>query len=184
MNNFTGKLIISPPSVKGNFWQKSVILVTEDHEKGSVGIVLNKPSQTSIEDFARQYDIRLFGPLNGMIHVGGPVNVRNFTMLHTNDWACENTLKINRDFSISSSDNLLTRISTGDAPRRWRLFVGLCGWQPHQLLNEFEGNPPFNHDTSWLVAKATKELVFQYDVTEQWTYSLEKSGEEFAQTVF
>ena len=54
MNNFTGKLIISPPSVKGNFWQKSVILVTEDHEKGSVGIVLNKPSQTSIEDFARQ----------------------------------------------------------------------------------------------------------------------------------
>lgn len=182
--NFTGKLLIAPPSVKGNFWQKTTIFVTEDHEKGSIGLVLNKPSQTTIEDFASQYQIKLFGPLKGMIHIGGPVNVRSFTMLHTSEWACENTLNIDEDFSLSSSDDLLTRLSTGDAPKHWRLFVGLCGWQPTQLLNEYRGNPPFNHNTSWLTAQPNNQLVFHYDTTEQWTQTLERSGEEFAQSIF
>lgn len=184
MISFAGKLLISPPAVKGNFWQKSVIFITEDHERGSIGLVLNKSSQTSIEDFASQYQIRLFGPLDGMIHIGGPVNVRNFTMLHSNDWSCENTLTLTKNFSLSSSDGLLTRLSTGDTPKHWRLFVGLCGWQPQQLLNEYEGNPPFRHDTSWLIVKSTPKLVFDYNHTEQWTNCLEKSGEEFAQSIF
>lgn len=184
MIDFRGQLLISPPSVKGNFWQKSVIFITEDHDKGSIGLVLNKPSQTSIEDFAQQYQIKLYGPLNGMIHIGGPVNVRSFTMLHTNEWSCNNTLPINQDFSLSSTDGLLTRLSSGDTPIGWRLFVGICGWQPEQLLNEYKGYPPYNHNTSWLTARATQDLVFHFNGPEQWTTSLERCGEEFAQSIF
>jgi putative AlgH/UPF0301 family transcriptional regulator len=42
--NLTGKILIAPPNVKGNFWQKTVIYITEHHARGSMGLVLNKKS--------------------------------------------------------------------------------------------------------------------------------------------
>ena len=51
--NLTGKLLIAPPSVRGNFWQKTVIYVTENHARGSMGLVLNKVSKMPIREFAQ-----------------------------------------------------------------------------------------------------------------------------------
>jgi putative transcriptional regulator len=179
--NLSGKLLISPPKVRGNFWQKTVIFLTENHRRGSVGLVLNKRSQMSITEFASQNNVILDIP--GFVHVGGPVNVKALTMLHTNEWACNNTMQINNEFSLSSSDELLSNLAMGNCPRQWRLFVGLCGWTAGQLENEIQGNPPYDHDSSWITATATQEMVFSLDQQTQWTQSIEHAGSEFAQKI-
>ena len=75
--NLIGNLLIAPPAVKVNFWYKTVIMITEHHREGSVGLVLNKRSQMSIKDFGEQlnYDLNL----PGFVYLGGPVNVKSLS---------------------------------------------------------------------------------------------------------
>lgn len=179
--NLTGKLLIAPPNVRGNFWSKTVIFVTEDHDQGSVGLVLNRQSKMTIKEFASQcgYDV----DVPEQVHIGGPVNTRALTVLHDSKWRCDNTLRINKHFSVSSSKDILNRIAMGSGPNYWRLFVGLCTWAPGQLENEFKGNHPYNHDFSWLVATPDYNMVFDLDHQDQWTQAIEQSGMEFVQSV-
>lgn len=179
MKDLVGNLLIAPPSVKGNFFQKTVVLLTEHHGTGSIGLVMNKTSQVSIKEFAKQNGVYLDIP--GYVHIGGPVSVKALTMLHTNDWNCDNTLKINDDISISSSQEILTKMAMGYIPKNWRIFVGLCGWSKGQLQNEIEGREPYDRNLSWLTATSNLDILFNFDGQEQWTESIELSGSEFAQ---
>lgn len=180
--NFTGKLLVAPPKIKSGFWQKSVIFITEDHINGTVGLLLNKRSSITVSDFTEQIGTRLNIP--GFVYVGGPVNIKALTMLHTQDWSCGNTMQINHEFCLSSSDDLLPRLGDGDAPRYFRLFLGLCGWNPSQLQDEIDGAPPRDRNNSWLLATADHELVFNHDLKDQWLQSLERSSNDFVQSIF
>ena len=176
-----GNLLIAPPAVKGNFWYKTVVMITEHHGEGSVGLVLNKRSQMSLVEFGEQLGFKLDVP--GFVYLGGPVNVKSMSLLHTNDWSCKNTHRINNKFSISSADDILPRLAMGDTPHQWRLFLGLCGWSPGQLLGEVKGIPPWPHDKSWCTSKSDLDLVFGSDNKDQWCNALDRSGLEFAQTL-
>lgn len=179
--NLTGKILIAPPNVRGNFWQKTVIFVTEDHARGSMGVVLNKQSKMSIREFGEQCNVDI--DLDGFVYVGGPVNVKALTLLHSSEWKTNNTMQVNNEFSISSSHELLHRLAMGDHPKHWRLLVGLCAWAPEQLTNEIKGVPPYNHDFSWLTATPSYTSVFGLDDKDQWTQSIEQSGTEFVQNL-
>lgn len=180
--DFTGKLLIAPPKMKTGFWYKSVIFITEDHINGSMGLLLNKRSSVTVTDFTEQIGQRLNIP--GFIYIGGPVNMKALCMLHSSEWSCNNTLQVTPEFSISSSDDLLPRLGDGDAPKHFRLFLGLCGWAPTQLQEEYEGAPPRDRNASWLIASANHDLVFNHDLKDQWLQSLEKCSSDFVQSIF
>lgn len=177
----TGKLLIAPPSVRGNFWTKTVIFVTEDHERGNIGLVLNKPSKMTIREFSAQHGVE--SEVSGNIYVGGPVNVHALTVLHSSEWECGNTLKINQDYCLSSSSDLLQRFASNDCPKLYRMFAGLCAWAPNQLDCEMKGTQGYDHKFSWLISSSSLNGVFQLDGQQQWTWAIEKSSAEFAQTI-
>ena len=179
--NLVGNLLIAPPAVKGNFWYKTVIMITEHHTQGSVGLVINKRSELSLEEFGQQVGIDL--PVAGYIYLGGPVNTKSLSLLHTNDWSSKNTLKINDVLSISSDETILHRIANGDHPEKWRMFLGLCGWSTGQLIGEIKGIPPWHKTNSWCYCQGNPELVFESDQKDQWCNALDQSGLEFAQNI-
>jgi putative AlgH/UPF0301 family transcriptional regulator len=178
MINLIGSLLIAPPSVKDNFWQKTVIAITESYN-GHTGLVLNKPSKMTLKEFAKQNHIMVDIP--GFIHLGGPVNTKALTMLHTNDWSCGNTMKVTDEYSISSSPEILTKLAMGNVPERWRVFVGLCGWTKGQLESELAGTPPYNRNMSWLTASTNLDILFKHNTQGQWTEAIELSGSELVQ---
>ena len=179
--SLAGKLLTAPPNIKGNFWSKTVIFVTEDHDRGSVGFVLNKPTKMSIKEFSAQHGVD--SDVSGVLHVGGPVNVNALTVLHSSEWTCNNTMKVTDDFSISSSGDLLLKFALGDQPTHWRMFAGLCAWSPSQLESEIKGMPPYNHNFSWLTSTSSLKTVFGLDEKDQWTTSIENCSQEFAQSI-
>jgi putative transcriptional regulator len=179
--NIIGNLLIAPPAVKGNFWYKTVIMITEHHNQGSVGLVLNKRSQMTIKEFGEQLNFDL--NLDGYVYLGGPVNVKSLSFLHTNDWVSSNTMQINDNFSVSSAEDILPRLAMGDTPEQWRLFLGMCGWGQGQLIGEIKGTPPWQKETSWCTATSSLPLVFENDNKDQWCSALDKSGLEFAQNI-
>jgi putative transcriptional regulator len=177
--NFTGQLLIAPPNLRGTFWQKSVVLITEHHGRGSMGLLLNRSSKNTIVDFTKQ--IGLECDISGYLYVGGPVNLKALTILHSSDWRCQNTLEIDNKFCLSSQPDLLQRLAMGDRPKYWRMFLGLCAWSPDQLEQEVTGRHPYNHENSWLLATPNYHSVFELDNTDQWTHSIECSSSEFVQ---
>jgi putative transcriptional regulator len=179
--NLVGNLLIAPPAVKGNFWHKTVIMVTEHSIQGTLGLVLNKESNLSIEQFGEQIGINLDIP--GMMYIGGPINNQSLTMIHTPEWLSKNTLRINEKFSLSSADDILPRLAVGDRPKKWRLFLGMCGWAHGQLLNEIKGVAPYQHQNSWCIASPTVDLVFDSEGKDQWCAGIDQSGKEFAQNI-
>ena len=68
-------------------------------------------------------------------------------------------------------------------PNKWRLFLGVCGWGPSQLIGEIKGVAPWNHNMSWCTAEGLPDLVFDLDNREQWMASLDRSAYEFTQNV-
>ena len=180
--NLVGNLLIAPPAVKGNFWYKTVVMITEHHAQGSIGLVVNKRSELTLEEFGHQVGVYL--PIEGHVYLGGPVNTKSLSVLHSNDWACNNTLRINHEFSISSDETILHRFASGDRPKQWRMFLGLCGWSPGQLLGEIKGVAPWSQQTSWCYCGSNRELVFESDQKDQWCNALDRSGLEFAQAIF
>lgn len=177
-SSLVGNLLVAPPIIKSGFWSKSVALVTE-HSKYSIGVILNKRSQVSLKEFGVQLGFNLNYP--GFIYVGGPVNVMNLILLHTNEWTSSNMLAINDEISLSSDEDILPRLSIGDNPKKWRLFLGLCRWTDGQLENEIYGSYPPDQNVSWCIAHATPELIFNSDLDQQWARSLDRAGLEFSQ---
>jgi len=94
-----------------------------------------------------------------------------------------NTHRINDEFSLSSDEHILPRFAVGDFPKHWRLFLGVCGWSPGQLIGEIKGNPPWNQNTSWCYCGSNTETVFGSDSKDQWCESLDRSAQEFAQNI-
>jgi putative transcriptional regulator len=179
--NVIGNLLIAPPSVKNNFWQKSVVMVTEDHAHGTAGVIINKRSNMSVVEFAQQLGIAL--DLPGFVYIGGPVNPKNLSILHSSEWTCSNTMRINDEFSLSSSHDMIPRFAVGDLPEYWRIMLGVAGWAPGQLNSELEGIAPFKHENSWCVVKSSIELVFGNDNNEQWCNAIDQSAQEFAENL-
>jgi putative transcriptional regulator len=181
MNSIVGNLLIAPPAVKGTFWHKSVIMITEDHNHGSIGLVLNKRSTLTIEEFGQQLGIPL--NISGYVYQGGPLNPQGLSFIHSNEWRSSNTLRLNDNFSLSSDEEILPRFSIGDTPKRWRMFLGISVWGPGQLSAELTGTPPWKKETSWCTVNSNPELVFETDQKEQWCNALDRSGLEFAQNI-
>ena len=179
--NHVGNLLIAPPAVKGNFWHKTMIMVTEHTAQGTLGLVLNKPSNFSIEQFGEQINLDLDIP--GSIYIGGPVNPQSLSLLHSAEWCCSNTMQLNEHFSVSSAEDVLPKLSGGDRPAYWRIFLGMCGWGPGQLLNEMKGVSPYKHQNSWCIATPTIDLVFGSEGKDQWCAGIDQSGKEFAQNI-
>jgi putative transcriptional regulator len=179
--NIIGNLLIAPPSVKGNFWQKTVIIVTEHHAQGSVGLVLNRRSELTVKQFGEQLGFTINQP--GHLYVGGPINNQSLSFLHTNEWISKNTMRVNDRFSVSSAEDILPRMAMGDTPIKWRLFLGMCGWGQGQLVSEMKGIKPWRHENSWCTSTSDLDIVFESDGKDQWANTLDRSGQEFAQNL-
>ena len=135
----------------------------------------------SVVEFAQQLGIGL--DLPGFVYIGGPVNPKNLSILHSSEWTCSNTMRINEEFSLSSSHDMIPRFAVGDIPERWRIILGVSGWAPGQLQGEIEGIPPWKHENSWCVTKSNTKLVFGNDNNEQWCNAIDQSAQEFAENL-
>src|SRR6266550_1068014 len=69
-DSLRGKLLIASPTLLDPNFARTVVFITEHNDEGAMGIVLNRPSESSVESVVPQLaDIAGGEP----IYVGGPV---------------------------------------------------------------------------------------------------------------
>lgn len=174
-----GKILIANPAMpKENAFSKTVVyLYIDNPQQGTVGIVINKPSNNTVQQLC--YDHKITYPNGGpKVHLGGPVNPSAMVLLHTNEWNSQNTANAGNELLISSDRLMLLKLAQGNEPIYWRLSLGICSWAPGQLDMEIKGQFPYNRTHQWLTADPNESILFEYDGEDQWNKALEMCSQQ------
>ena len=162
----TGNLLVATPLLSDPNFGRTVVLVVEHETSGTLGVVLNRPTEVQVSDVLEPWGELTSGPQ--VMFQGGPV-------------ALDSALAVGGMLAPSAEEEPLgwRRISTDasrglglvdlDAPpevlageiRSLRIFAGYAGWSAGQLESEIE-------DGSWYVVEVERDDPFTADPGRLW----------------
>lgn len=169
-NPEAGKLLISEPFLFDPSFKRSVVLLVEHSNDGSVGFILNKPVDLVLEDALEE-----FPKFDAELYFGGPVNPHNLFFIHTLGEKLTNSQKIiNGLYWGGDFDQLKLLIDTKQvSPEEIQFFAGYSGWGPQQLSDELD-------QKSWIVTPANADWIMQGQTKDFWKDTLTSLGKKFA----
>lgn len=155
MESLRGKMLIASPQMRDPNFAQTVILIVQHDEDGALGLVLNRPTQTTIRDAWEQLNEEPC-TCDQPLYQGGPCP-GPLMAVHMSEGDAEVQLAEGLCFSAESS-TLGALVGREEEPIKY--FLGYSGWSPGQLEREMgEG--------SWLSFAASPEVVFNAD-ERQW----------------
>ncbi len=164
-----GRILISEPFLQDNYFKRSIVLLTEHTDEGSVGFVLNKPMNIKVNEVVKN-----FPRINAFVSLGGPVNTNTIHYLHTLGDIIPNSIHVidniywGGDFAV-----IKDLIQTGNLPKdQIRFFLGYSGWSANQLNNELAEN-------AWIVTTVKPAEVMSHSNKGFWKNTLKKMGKKY-----
>jgi len=142
-----GYLLIAEPSIIGDLsFNRSVILLADHNQDGSVGFIMNKPLKYTINDLIPEINA------NFKIFNGGPVEQDNLYFIHNIPDLIPNSIEISNGIYWGGDfDSTKDLINSGQIKKEnIRFFLGYTGWEVDQLENEMKAN-------SWIITKNNYE---------------------------
>ena len=169
MDSARGKLLIAGPTLLDpNFW-RTVVLVIEHTEDGALGLVLNRPSETTVGEAVPGLENLV--ELDEQLFIGGPVQPSSVIVLAEFEDPGDAALLSFDGIGVLGTDASVQeqRADLKEA----RAFVGHAGWGPGQLDSELERD-------DWILEPARREDAFASEPRELWTLVLTRKGGSYA----
>jgi putative transcriptional regulator len=165
-----GKILISEPFLNDPNFKRTIILLSEHSEEGSVGFILNKPTQ-----FRVHHLIEDFPEFDAPVFFGGPVQVNTLQFIHKAGNIIDDSTEIADGLYWGGSFEILKLLIEAKQvqPSDFRFFIGYSGWSNGQLEEEIKIN-------SWIVTSTTTENVFSDEPDKLWGGILKSMGKKFA----
>lgn len=171
LNPSSGKLLISEPFLADPNFKRSVVLLTEHSEQGSVGFILNQPSNLLVKDL-----IQDFWSADFPVFIGGPVEVDTVHFIHR----CYDKLNSGEEIADGiywggDFETLKALINQqGITEQEVKFFLGYSGWDHQQLESEIAAN-------TWIVSdQYHPETVFSNNEEELWKEVIINLGPKYA----
>lgn len=199
--NLTHHFLIAMPSLEDETFAKSVVYVCEHSERGAMGLVINKPSDLSMEGLFEKVDLPLHRQdlMNAPVLQGGPVHTERGFVLHDALWSQEaepvaqaleavqeaaalsavsdkesvyaSTMTIPGGLEMTTSKDVLEALSIGAGPKRVLISLGYSAWGEGQLESELAEN-------SWLTVGADMAVIFDTPVEQRYERAMKLLGLE------
>ena len=165
-----GKVLISEPFLCDHMFGRSVILLVDHTQNGTMGLVMTKPLPLFLNDLLNEIDCRENIP----IYKGGPISTDTLFYVHTLENIADSLpiidgIYLNGDFSA-----IKQFMAEGNSIKgKIRFFLGYSGWEPGQLNQEITEN-------TWLVDKADiPSLMDEKASRNLWKNTLGKLGGKY-----
>jgi putative transcriptional regulator len=175
----TGCLLIATPVLADPNFRRTVILVVEhETEEGTLGVVLNRPTDVPVDRVLDAWSDLVTGP--SVVFKGGPVAPNSALAIgqvpgdaeplgwHALDGAAA-TARLGL-VDLDAPPDLLA-----PAINRLRVYAGYAGWAPGQLKAEID-------EGAWYVVPAEPADAFVGDPEGLWAEVLRRQGGEMAFT--
>lgn len=165
-----GHLLISEPFLPDPNFKRTVILLTEHNEEGSVGFVLNKQTNITLNKLMTD-----FSDFSALVSYGGPVEPNTLHFLHKTGDILEGSIEIMKGVYWGGNFEALKILAnTGKLnPSDFKFFIGYSGWGPGQLMDEIKAN-------SWFCAPSVQEYCFLKNPENLWRKVLKNMGNEYS----
>jgi putative transcriptional regulator len=165
-----GHLLIAEPSILGDLsFNRSVILLADHNDEGSVGFILNKPLEYTLMDLVPEIESSF------TIYNGGPVEQDNLYFIHSIPDLIPDSIEISNGI-YWGGDFEKTRdlINSGEINKDTiRFFLGYTGWDANQLETEMNSN-------SWiLIENSYKQKILQKSSSNFWKEKIMELGGEY-----
>ncbi|HTS98210.1 MAG TPA: YqgE/AlgH family protein [Streptosporangiaceae bacterium] len=175
--SLSGQLLVATPLLGDPNFRRTVILIVEDEpEEGTLGVVLNRPTDVEVGQVLESWTDLVTGP--SVVFKGGPVSPNSALAL---------ALARGDDEPLGwrslDGSSLTARIGLVDleAPPELlaggitslRVFAGYAGWGPGQLRSEIE-------EGAWYVLAGEPTDAFLAEPERLWPEVLRRQGGEFA----
>lgn len=165
-----GKLLIAEPALSGDVsFNRSVVLIAEHNDEGSVGFILNKPLEYNINDLVSE----IVHPF--LVYNGGPVEQDNLYFIHKVPHLINNSIEISDGiFWGGDFDTTVELINNGMISESdIRFFLGYSGWSSLQLDQELSSK-------SWVVVKNEYQSeIIQKSTTAIWKEKMLQLGGDY-----
>jgi putative transcriptional regulator len=161
MESLRGRLLIASPALP-DWFRRTVILTVEHTEEGAFGLVLNRPSESTVAEAVPAL-AEVAGP-EEVVHVGGPVQPDGVVALGEFS---------DPELSPKLVVGDLGLVDLEDPPgglQRIRLFAGHAGWGEGQLDGELE-------EEAWIVAEPEPDDPFSD--RDLWSETLRRQGGQY-----
>jgi putative transcriptional regulator len=169
MDSVRGQLLIAGPSLlDSNFW-RTVVLIVEHTNEGALGLVLNRPSETTVGEAVPQ--IEELVDLDERLFIGGPVQPSAVIVLAEFEDPDDAALIAFDDIGVLGTGSPPLELASG--VRVARAFVGHSGWGPLQLDGELERG-------DWILEPARRTDAFSSDARTLWPEVLTRKGGSYA----
>lgn len=166
-----GKLLISEPFLSDPNFKRSVVLVAEHGEEGTLGFILNQPTSLLLKDLVPDLWQAEFPVFNG-----GPVEMDTIHFIHR----CYDKLNSGEEISKGiywggNFETLKILVNTNTiSVEDVKFFLGYSGWAPTQLDEELNAN-------TWLVSdKYNADLIFSNNQEAVWREVITNLGSNYA----
>lgn len=166
-----GNILISEPSLQDLYFQRSVVLLIDHNAKGSMGFVLNKKTDLTVNSFFA--DLENFPAIP--IYLGGPVSSNRLFFIHSlGEGIIPDTVKVVDNVYFDGDFEALKDYITSGKPVEGKIkfLLGYSGWSAGQLGKEIDKN-------SWVVSEPNMDSVIPADGELYWKYNLEQLGQKY-----
>jgi len=173
VNIKSGTLLISDPFLKDPNFIRSVILICDHQDEGSVGFVLNRKYEHAIGELIHNLE-----GCNFPVYYGGPVQNSTIHFLHKRPDLIGGGFPVaDGVFWGGDFDELMEMIHLDlIKENEVRFFIGYSGWGEGQLENELK-------EKSWITRKGDNNLIMHPFPDLLWQETLKDLGGEYAQMV-
>jgi len=153
-----GELLLAEPFLADMNFSRSVVLLCECNDDGTVGFVLNKPLDIKLQSVVEE--IKGFNPT---LYLGGPVEPNTLHYLHRLGDLIDGSIEVLPGlFWGGSFESVKAVLSQGGfRSRDIRFFVGYSGWGSGQLEMEMQEN-------SWIKTNLTGRQILATRSSELW----------------
>ncbi len=161
-----GRLLIAEPSIlNDSSFNRTIILITEHTNFNSVGFILNRPLEYTLQDLIPEIDSDF------TIYQGGPVEQDNLYFVHKVPELIPESIEVaNGIFWGGNFDSLKQLLKDNLIEQsEIRFFLGYSGWGKNQLTDELNIN-------SWFISENDIDNIFSVQNDTLWRNKILQKG--------
>ena len=170
LNPVIGDVLISEPFMNDFYFRRSVILLIDHNEEGSLGVIINKRLTIPFNEI-----VQGFPEFNADVYLGGPVETNRIFFIHTVGEMIPDSHLISNGLYWSGNISVLKSMIKMDLikPHEVRFYVGYAGWDGRQLRNELKAN-------TWVVGRFTAKQLLRTMPGKMWSDFVKQIGKRYA----
>lgn len=173
----TPSLLVALPQLQDPNFFRSIVLLLEYGQHGSLGFIVNKPSSYTVRDLLAESTLPI--PDDIPSWYGGPVEIERGLILHNQSYD-QGATHFAHQVQLSSTldavqglvqhaENLLEQEDGRHLLYPYRFLIGYAGWGPGQLMEELLVG-------SWIQMPFSEKIVFDTPWAEMWAEAMRTIG--------